>query len=68
MTIIPRIMPATLNDLPQITDIYNHYIESSAITFDIKPWTWEERLPWFKQFEEGFFWGFGSQSHRVIGD
>ena len=53
MSIIPQIMPATLNDLPQITDIYNHYIESSAITFDIKPWAWEERLPWFKQFEEG---------------
>jgi phosphinothricin acetyltransferase len=53
MTIIPLIMPATLSDLPQITDIYNYYIESSAITFDIKPWTSEERLPWFNQFKDG---------------
>jgi phosphinothricin acetyltransferase len=33
-------------DLPALTEIYNHYIVNTAITFDVRPLTPEERRPW----------------------
>jgi len=45
-----RIRPATEADLAAINDIYNHYIRETAITFDIEPWTIEERRAWFAKF------------------
>src|SRR5262245_19008779 len=41
------IRPATADDLPALTDIYNYYVVNSAITFDLVPFTPEERRPWF---------------------
>ena len=41
------IRPARLSDLPALTDLYNHYIVETPITFDLQPWTPEERRPWF---------------------
>jgi phosphinothricin acetyltransferase len=41
---------ATRDDLPRLTEIYNHYVVHTPITFDMKPWTAEQRLPWFEQF------------------
>jgi phosphinothricin acetyltransferase len=41
------IRAATLNDLEALTEIYNHYIVHSAITFDLHPYTAAERRPWF---------------------
>jgi phosphinothricin acetyltransferase len=38
---------ATLDDLEALTEIYNHYIIHSAITFDLHPFTPAERRPWF---------------------
>ncbi|MFT7688536.1 MAG: phosphinothricin acetyltransferase [Candidatus Azotimanducaceae bacterium] len=49
----PQIRYANLDDLQQITDIYNHYVENSATTFDTKPWTKIARIPWFEQFSHG---------------
>ena len=46
------IRPATIADLPRLTEIYNHYIAYTAITFDIDPVTVDERRPWFAQFSE----------------
>jgi len=37
------------DDLPQINQIYNHYILNTAITFDIEPWSLEQRQHWFSQ-------------------
>lgn len=45
-----RIRPATLDDLPRITEIYNHYVLHSPVTFDLEPYTVERRLPWYAQF------------------
>jgi phosphinothricin acetyltransferase len=42
---------ATIDDLPAMTDIYNHYVVSTAITFDLSPFTTEERRPWFDAHE-----------------
>lgn len=41
---------ATRADLPRLTEIYNHYIVHTPITFDLEPYTVEQRRPWFAQF------------------
>ena len=41
------IRAATLDDLDALTEIYNHYIVHSAITFDLHPFTSAERRAWF---------------------
>jgi phosphinothricin acetyltransferase len=45
------IRPAERRDLPALTLIYNHYIETTAFTFDIDPYTVETRTPWFLAFD-----------------
>jgi phosphinothricin acetyltransferase len=45
-----HIRPATHSDLPRLTEIYNHYVINTAVTFDIEPYTVERRTPWFNQF------------------
>lgn len=47
-----HIRPATLDDLPRLVEIYNHYIVHTPITFDLEPHTVEERRLWFEQFAE----------------
>jgi phosphinothricin acetyltransferase len=41
------IRAATPDDLQALTDIYNHYVVNTAITFDLHPFTLEERRSWF---------------------
>jgi phosphinothricin acetyltransferase len=41
---------ATVDDLPRITDIYNHYVVNTPITFDLEPVTLDNRRAWFAQF------------------
>jgi phosphinothricin acetyltransferase len=43
----PAVRPAILDDLPALTDIYNHYVVNTAITFDLRPFSPEERRAWF---------------------
>ena len=44
------IRPANRADLPRLTEIYNHYVVHSPITFDLEPYTVERRGAWFEQF------------------
>lgn len=44
------IRPAGRDDLTRLTEIYNHYVIHTPVTFDIEPYTPESRLPWFQQF------------------
>lgn len=37
---------ATLDDLEALTEIYNHYVVHSTITFDLRPLTTAERRGW----------------------
>jgi len=53
------IRPATLDDLEALTEIYNHYIVHSAITFDLHPFTAAERRTWFDDHT-------GSGPHRLL--
>jgi phosphinothricin acetyltransferase len=48
----PRVRPAAAADLPVLTDLYNHYVRNTAITFDIEPFSVEARRPWFEQFAD----------------
>jgi phosphinothricin acetyltransferase len=41
------IRTADLGDLSALTDIYNHYVRNTTITFDLRPFTPEERRAWF---------------------
>ena len=40
-------------DLVELTQIYNHYVIETPITFDTKPFTPEERRPWLERFDRG---------------
>lgn len=44
------IRPATRTDLPRLTEIYNHYVINTPVTFDLAPHTVERRTAWFEQF------------------
>jgi len=46
----PTIRPADERDLPRLTEIYNHYVRTTAVTFDMAPYDVEGRRPWFSQF------------------
>jgi len=54
-----RIRAATLHDLGALTEIYNHYIVHSAITFDLHPFTAAGRRAWFDDHA-------GSGPHRLL--
>jgi phosphinothricin acetyltransferase len=47
------IRPATIDDLPALTDIYNHYIVNTAITFDLRPLSVDERRGWYDDHPGG---------------
>ena len=48
-----RIRAARPDDLPALTDIYNHYIVNTPTTFDIEPFTVERRREeWFAHYAE----------------
>lgn len=38
---------ATMEDLPELLDIYNYEVEHGVATFDEKPQTYEQRTAWF---------------------
>jgi phosphinothricin acetyltransferase len=44
------IRPAVRADLPRLTEIYNHYVVNTPITFDLEPYTVEKRVAWLDQF------------------
>jgi phosphinothricin acetyltransferase len=47
-----RIRPAAASDLPRLTEIYNHYVIHTPVTFDVTPQTVEQRTTWLTQFAE----------------
>ncbi len=55
----PIIRAATDRDLAPITEIYNHYVRETPITFDLEPFAPEARRDWFAQFAE-------SGRHRLL--
>lgn len=47
-----RIRNGILEDLPVLTGIYNHYVIHTPATFDIEPFTIEQRREWFDHYSE----------------
>ncbi|MEE4361646.1 MAG: N-acetyltransferase family protein [Pseudomonadales bacterium] len=45
-----HIREGSAGDLPSLTDLYNHYVVNTAITFDLEPFTVEARSAWFERF------------------
>ncbi len=46
------IRPATGEDIPQLADLYNHYILTSPATFDTEPHTIEAKREWFSKYSD----------------
>jgi phosphinothricin acetyltransferase len=44
------IRSAVHDDLPRLTEIYNHFVVHTPVTFDVEPYTVERREQWFQQF------------------
>lgn len=38
-------------DLEPLVEMYNHYIRETAITFDLEPFTVEQRRPWLEKYK-----------------
>ncbi|MCT4356271.1 N-acetyltransferase family protein [Streptomyces sp. Je 1-79] len=47
-----QVRPGTEGDLASLTELYNHYVRETAITFDTEPFTPEQRLPWLRSHPE----------------
>ncbi|MFJ9374461.1 GNAT family N-acetyltransferase [Streptomyces sp. NPDC101455] len=47
-----QVRPGAESDLDALTDIYNHYVRETPITFDTVPFTPEERRPWLLSHPE----------------
>ena len=50
---------ATEGDLPALTELYNHYIAHTSITFDTEIYTVETRREWFSHYSD-------SGRHRLL--
>jgi phosphinothricin acetyltransferase len=44
---------AAPGDLARLTEIYNHYVTSSPITFDLEPLSLQQRSVWFHEHSSG---------------
>jgi phosphinothricin acetyltransferase len=45
-----QVRAASKADIPRLTEIYNHYVLNTAVTFDLEPYTVERRAIWLEQF------------------
>lgn len=45
-----HVRPGEERDLPALTDLYNHYVSTSLVTFDDVPFTVEQRREWFGHY------------------
>jgi phosphinothricin acetyltransferase len=48
-----QIRPPREEDLPELLLIYNHYVETTHVTFDVAPLSLEQRRAWLAGFSRG---------------
>jgi phosphinothricin acetyltransferase len=53
------VRPGGPADLPALTDVYNHYVTHTAISFDLVPATIEQRAEWLSHYAD-------SGPHRLL--
>ncbi|MFI8966610.1 GNAT family N-acetyltransferase [Streptomyces sp. NPDC053493] len=58
-TVNVQVRAGTEGDLAALTELCNHYVRETAITFDTEPFTPEQRLPWLRSHPE-------DGSHRLL--
>ncbi len=63
------IRPATMDDLPRLTEIYNYYVRETPSTFDTREFSVDQRQAWFERFaDRGPYRLFvGVNNDRVVG-
>jgi phosphinothricin acetyltransferase len=54
-----KIRAAAREDIARIVEIYNYYVINTPITFDLQPFTPEQRLKWFEEHA-------GTKRHRLL--
>lgn len=47
------VRPGRSSDLAGIVELYNHYVASTPVTFEVTPVTPEERVSWFQEHTSG---------------
>lgn len=47
-----QVRPGTTRDLGALTELYNHYVRETPITFDVTPYTTEERRRWLESYSQ----------------
>jgi len=47
------IRTGVLEDLPRLTEIHNHYVVNTHVTFDVEPFSREQRIRWFHEHSDG---------------
>jgi phosphinothricin acetyltransferase len=66
-----QVRPGVETDLAALTDIYNHYVRETPITFDTTVFTPEERRPWLlSHLEDGrhrLMVAAATDSQRILG-
>ena len=66
-----QVRPGVETDLGALTDLYNHYVRETPITFDTAVFTPEERRPWLlSHLEDGrhrLMVAVGTSSQRILG-
>src|SRR4029077_14107447 len=53
------VRPASMADLPHITEIHNYYVQNTHIVFEERPFMSEQRVSWFKEHTD-------NRRHRVL--
>ena len=61
------IRPAEAADLPAIADIYNDAVLNSTATFEVEPWTPEQRDHWFREHSRPYAVLVAVQHGEVLG-
>ncbi|MFF7856528.1 GNAT family N-acetyltransferase [Streptomyces sp. NPDC007904] len=66
-----QVRPGTEGDLEALTDLYNHYVRETAVTFDTALFTPEERRPWLLSHPEDgpyrLMVATGADPRRILG-
>ncbi|MEU4652661.1 N-acetyltransferase family protein [Streptomyces sp. NPDC023723] len=66
-----QVRPGVEGDLKALTELYNHYVSETAITFDTRIFTPEERRPWLLSHPEDgphrLMVATGDGSQRILG-
>ncbi|MGH2759603.1 MAG: GNAT family N-acetyltransferase [Actinomycetota bacterium] len=62
-----EIRPGTQPDMETLNELYNHYVRTSACTFDIDEISMDARLAWFEEFGGRYKLLVAAEEGRAVG-